>query len=111
MIEALHQRDCQCRITWVCGQAVESLLQTFGKIEEIIAIDEKKLLAGSMLEKAAVLMSLWARLCGRTFDMVLTGHSDPRYRWLSLPALGRVRRTFGRTSGRVTPVPGRLHSD
>lgn len=111
MIEAIYAQDAQAEITWICGRTIEPLLRAFGRVSEIIVVDDRRLLGGNALQKAAALMSLWIQLVGRRFDSILTGHGDRRYRWLTLPARATVRRSFGRSGLRTHPIPGRFHSD
>ena len=111
MLDVLFRESSNARVTWVCGKTIEPLLQAFGKINEIIVLDDVKLLTGNSFEKATVIVTLWTRLFGRRFDLVVTAHPDSRYRWLSLPVLGKVRRVFRRDGRRTEPVPGRFHPD
>lgn len=109
MLEALFQKDPSSHVTWVCGRTVEPLLKSTGKVDETIALDEAMLLKGNIFQRLGVLLPLWGRLVGRRFDLIVTGHSDPRYRLLGALSLGKIRRSFGRIQGRVWPVPGRYH--
>ncbi len=111
MLDPIFQKDPEASVTWVCGKTVEPLLRAVGKINELIAVDEKKLLTGGFWERGREVLSVWARLMGKRFDLVVTAHSDPRYRLLSLAAIGKVRRSFGHSGGRAWPVPGRYHGD
>ncbi len=112
MLEPFLQKDPDAQITWVCGKTVEPLLRQVGKIHELIVVDEAKLLKGGFIPKALALAGVWAKLLGRRFDLAVTGHSDPRYRLLSLPASAAIRRGFGKQAdGRTGPVSGRYHAD
>jgi lipopolysaccharide heptosyltransferase II len=110
MVEALKKRHPGCRITWLCGRTVEPLLGAYGKVDEIISLDDAALFTSGFRQKCSVLVSAWLRLLFRPFDLVLTGHSDLRYELLSLTVRGKVRRSFGR-AGRKGPLPGRFHGD
>lgn len=111
MLDALLQKDPGARITWVCGRTVEPLLKATGKIHELVVVDESKLLRGNALQKPAALLTAGVRLLGRRFDLIVTGHSDPRYRMLGRFSFGKTRRSFGSDKGRAWPVPGRFHGD
>jgi len=111
MIDAIRGKYPEARISWLCGKTVAPLLKAVGTIDEIIAVDEKRLLTGTLLGKLSVLISVWKQLAGHFFDLIVTGHSDPRYRLLSLTALGKERRSFARGKKRFCPVPGRYHTD
>jgi heptosyltransferase-2 len=108
MVEAARAKDPQAHITWLCGRTVEPLLRAYGKIDEIIVLDDAKLLRGNPWEKARTLMGAWVGLFFRSFDLIVTGHSDPRYGWLSLTARAGERRGFGDRRGLI---PGRYHGD
>ena len=109
MLEPLYRKDPNARITWVCGKAVEPLLRATGRVQELIPVDEARLLKGSAPQKILALLSVWVRLLGRHFDLVLTGHSDPRYRWLGLACRAGERRSFKPVEEKAFPVPGRYH--
>jgi len=111
MIEALHRQNPEVRISWVCGRTVAPLLEKLNLIDEIIVIDDQKLLAGSLLCRLWELTKIWIRLFGRRFDLVVTGHADSRYRLLSLTTLASQRTSFQHGNKHSHPVPGRHHSD
>ncbi len=111
MVERLREKDPSARITWVCGREVESLLCAYGKIDELIVVDEKALLKGNALQRLQVMMGLWGRLCFRSFDRIVTGNADPRYRILSWTARSSERRSFHRQKSRPHPIPGRFFGD
>lgn len=111
MIEAVNRIYPEARITWLCGKTVAPLLQQITAINDCIVIDEARLLSGSIPERMKVLLDVWRSLLGRRYDLIVTGHIDPRYRLIGLFARGTARRSFGRLSDRLFPVPGRHHSD
>jgi heptosyltransferase-2 len=90
---------------------VEPLLKKFHNIDSIVTVDEKSLLAGSSSEKLLALVDVWKKLCCHRYDLVVTGHADPRYRLLSLTTFAKERRNFNRAKKRAWPVQGRHHSD
>jgi heptosyltransferase II len=110
MITALRNQDPLAEIVWVCGETVASLLCEVPSIQ-LIRVNEKRLLAGSRVEKIREVLLVWSRVFGRRFDLVLTGYSDPRYRLLTFPVISSTRRSFNRSHGRWFPVPGRYHGD
>lgn len=111
MVDAVRRQDPDARVSWLCGKTVVPLLEAVGTVNEIITVDEAKLLTGNPLAKLKALIDVWKCLLGRSFDLIVTGHSDPRYRLLSLTASGERHISFGRDNGRLWPVPGRHHSD
>jgi len=107
LLPALRKKYPEAYITWVGGSQVMPLIQATGLVNELIEVDERKLLSGSFLSKAAALLGVWRQLAGRSFDLSLTIHADPRYRLLSLPILCRDKRHWQKGTH---PVPGRYHA-
>jgi heptosyltransferase-2 len=111
MVSALRTRHPGCRIAWLCGESARPLLGCVAAVDELIAADERALLAGSRRERIAATLSVWKRLAGRRFDLVLTAHTDPRYRLLTQPVRARLRRTLAAGAASRGLVPGRYHGD
>jgi heptosyltransferase-2 len=108
MLEKIREVDEDANITWVCGHPVAPLLSAFNCIDELIVVDEGKLCgACGTLLAACELTKVCARLAGRSYDLVVTGHRDSRYRLLSCTVRGTKRRSWGWG----WPVPGRYHGD
>src|SRR5271168_247611 len=85
MVGALRAQHPGCRIAWLCGESTRPLLACVADVDELIVADERALLSGSHAARIAATLSLWRRLAGRRFDLVLTAHTDPRYRRLTQP--------------------------
>lgn len=98
------------RVTWLCGSQMAGLVRKFEGVDEVLEIDEQALygLKGSRA-RAETLFKNAARLALRRFDLVVTAHSDARYRLLSASVIAGERRAFGK--GRFGPIPGRFHGD
>jgi len=111
MIKALRKKYPSIKITWLCGKTVAPLLRKIGGIDEIIEIDDSKLLTGNFFKKLYVLAGVWLKFFGRRFDLVLTGHANSRYRLLSFSVRAKCRRSFFRNKNGSWPIPGRHHSD
>ena len=74
-------------------------------------MDEKKLLTGNNFEKMQAVFSIWRKIAFEQFDLILLGHSDRRYKIITLLTRG-LQRGFGWTkSGRKFPIPGRHFTD
>lgn len=91
------------RITWVCGKQVASLLKATRLVDELIEVDEGRLLAGPLFQKVAALFQIWWKIGGRFFDRIFTLHADSRYQAVSWCARASERTVF-------KPVPGRYHA-
>ena len=79
---ALHLRGAE--IHWVCGPAVAPLLRCYPWIQPIV-VDDRTLLAGSFLGRAAAVAGLWRRLASTRYGLCATLYYDARYRILALP--------------------------
>ncbi|MBF0507285.1 MAG: glycosyltransferase family 9 protein, partial [Nitrospirae bacterium] len=109
MVDAINKKFPGSHITWICGETVSTLIKACNSSINIISIDEKKLLGGTIVEKLLSLAGIWKTLFARRFDLVITAHGDCRYRLLTLTVRGKERRGFGIRNGRRWPVPGRHH--
>jgi heptosyltransferase-2 len=100
-------------ITWVVGSDAAELVVASGVADEVIVVDDRKLMKGTVAEKASELARAWCRLFGKRYDLIAVGHRDPRYRLLAATARAPVRTSFSRigSDGRSLPVPGRYHGD
>ncbi|MCP5468630.1 MAG: glycosyltransferase family 9 protein [Deltaproteobacteria bacterium] len=84
LIPFIQKNHPQAKITWMLGKSISPLLKLFDGIDEIIEVDEQKLLSGTFVQKIMGILKTWKKLFGRKFDIVYTAHTDPRYRLLSL---------------------------
>jgi ADP-heptose:LPS heptosyltransferase len=105
-----HLKKEGAHVTWVVGEQPAPLLQSIGLVDELIMVDEQKLLKGNLLHQLPQLFKLWRRLGRRFFDQVLTAHVDWRYRLLALFVRASERKSFSRGRKRPFPVPGRYHA-
>lgn len=110
ILSVIKKKYPGAKVTWICGRSAVSILRQF-EIDEIIEVDDGKLLAGNLFSKITEMLKLWGTIFGRNFGLVITGHVDPRYRLMSLPIFAKERRSFGKINGRFWPVPGRHHTD
>ena len=109
---ALKRRDPATHVTWLCGARGAALVSLFPDVDEVLTLDERRLLGGSRVERGMELLGSWRTLAGRRFDEVLVGHADRRYRLLALPVRGARVRMFEREEhGRMVPVRGRWFPD
>jgi heptosyltransferase-2 len=111
MIEEVRKSDPNTGITWLCGRTIAPLLHEIGGIDDVIAIDDSRLLSANLFGRFRTLLSIWIRLFGRKFNLVVIGHADWRYRLLTLTLRADIIRTFTRDRGRLWPIPGRHHAD
>lgn len=97
-------------VTWVCGKSLEPLVKTFSDAQIVETVNDRKLFAGSLIDKLTVFLQTFVRFLGRSYDEVLVGHADPRYRLLFRGVRGRLY-SFGRhLGGNRIPTGTRHHS-
>jgi heptosyltransferase-2 len=109
---AIRQRDPEARVTWLCGRRVADLVRLFDGVDEIITVDESRLLGGGLAARLDEAARLWRRLLLRQFDVTLLGHADLRYRLLLAPLrTGRLRSLDLDSGPGQLPVPSRYFGD
>jgi heptosyltransferase-2 len=100
-------------ITWLCSTSVAPLVAQFEDVDEVLTVDERRLLNGGVIDRLAVLLPLWRSLLGRRFDRVFLLHVDRRYRVVIAPLVGveTVAQSPRDAHGAMNPVPGRYFGD
>ena len=83
----LRQTHPAARITWLCGSIAEPLVRRFADVDDVVSIDESRLLTGSSSQRLRTLLPLWRRLVRLKITDVLLLHFDRRYRILTAPLL------------------------
>ena len=111
MVTALRAQDAATRITWLCGRTAAPLVEHVEGIDECVVVDDVAVLSGSSAQKAQAVMAGWSALRGRRFDLVITAHSDRRYRMFGARVRAAERRWLGERSERPRLVPGRYYGD
>jgi heptosyltransferase-2 len=107
-VHALYQQGFD--IHWVCGRAVQSLLECYSWIH-LIPADDKAILLGGAFERARNIASLWSRIGFKKYDLCATLYYDRRYRLLTLPIRARHKLALSRQSRETTLLAGRHHTD
>ena len=97
------------QVTWVIGRQAVSILKCFPV--NIVCIDDKKLLSGNLWDKVRVILSLWWKLAFKYFDLIVVGHTDPRYRLLTMWTRGTKRFFLKKQQCRYFPVGTRHFTD
>ena len=110
MLNEIRYFNENAHITWVCGKVVYPILKEFD-IDEIIVVDEKKLLSGNKLEKMIEVFKLWGRIAFRCYDSVFIAHTDKRYQIITIFSFSKYKKSFSREMGNMLPIFGRHHSD
>jgi heptosyltransferase-2 len=111
MVTALRAQDPATHITWLCGASAAPLIEQVEGIDECVVVDDVAILSGNRARKAQAVMKGWSALRGRRFDLVITAHSDPRYRMLAARVRAAERRWLGERGRRTRLVPGRYRGD
>jgi heptosyltransferase-2 len=111
ILKAISDKYGEAQISWLCGTAVGELLSYYKDINNLIIVNENKLFKGSLFRRLLYLFEIWGKLFGDSYDLVIIGNSDPRYRLMVLPVRAGEKRAFTRNGKRHRPVPGRYHGD
>jgi len=100
-------------ISWLCGEVAAPLVKQLDDVDDVITVDERRLLRGGALARMRVLSPLWRRLRAGRFTRVFLLHPDRRYRVLTAPLTGVpiVSQTRRATHGAMNPIPGRYFGD
>jgi heptosyltransferase-2 len=111
LVRHIKEKHPDARITWLCGSQVAGLLGQFSEINELVVVDEKSLLSGSVFSRIGTILGVWAKLAFRNFDRVLYFYFSDLYKILLLPVGSKQTDRFDKNpSRRQNPVPGRHHS-
>ena len=104
----LRDEHPDARITWLTGSGAAPLVERLADVDDVIAVDERRLLTGGPSGALSVLVPLWRRLLREEITNVIMLHLDRRYRLLTAPLIGA--RKLSLESG-VNPLAGRYFGD
>ncbi len=107
-VHALYEQGFE--IHWLCGRAVQPLLECYSWIH-VIAVDDKAILLGGLATRLQGAIRLWRRIAFREYDLCATLYYDQRYRLLTLPVRARRKLMLSRASRATTLLAGRHHTD
>jgi heptosyltransferase-2 len=112
---ARRLRDAKpdAHIAWLCGQAAAPLVERFSDVDDVISIDDRRLLTSGSVGRARVLLTTWNLLGPQRFDVAYLLHPDPRYRALTATLLRTrvIAQSRKRLRPALNPVPGRYLGD
>lgn len=111
MVTALRAESPDVHITWLCGRKAAPLVRLVHGIDEVVAVDEAAMLAGSMPAQVVSVIDAWLHIGVRRFDAVYIAHWDVRYRVLTWTVRAPVRRSLRGSTHSRGIVPGRSHPD
>lgn len=111
LLTEIRKKHPQAHISWLCGTAVQPLLQQFKEIDSLIVVDEVMLLKGSIFQRILTILGVWKKLAFRKFDLQLYYYFSPLYRLLILPARFVSVRSFNKNpKHRINPHPVTHHT-
>lgn len=105
---AMHEKGYD--IDWLCGEIVAPVLQLYPWIN-IIAVEERPLLRGTVLERLRATTGIWHKLAGQHYDLCATLYYDRRYAMLTWPVRAERRLMLSRVQRASRLIAGRHHSD
>jgi heptosyltransferase-2 len=97
-------------IHWVCGRAVQPLLECYSWIT-LIPVNDRAILVGGPLERAKHIATLWAKVAFSGYDLCATLYYDRRFHLLALPIRARKKLALSRRSRATSLLAGRHHTD
>jgi len=99
------------KIYWIAGEIVKDLIQETMLVDEIISVNEKKLLTGSVLERCSEVWKVWRQIGFINFDLTAYYYYSAAYKILVLPTFSKKNVGFSREKQkRSIPIPGRHHT-
>jgi heptosyltransferase II len=107
LLSRIRAERPSAHVTWLCGEAAAPMVRLF-PVDEVLTINEREVLRGSVAQRVPALVALWARLAGRRFDRAFLVHADPRYRVLTMPLAGTP---VSMLRHGLIPLPGRFQGD
>jgi len=111
---ARRLRDAKpdAHITWLCGVTAAPLVECFADVDEVMPVDDRRLLTGGTVDRVKEVLSLRYQLRVRDFHTAYLLHPDPRYRVLT-SSLGRTTVIAQKRNRRrpTNPIPGRYLGD
>lgn len=99
LVERIRYERPGARVTWLVATSAIPLLELVPGVDRMVPVNDERIFRGSVLSRIREVLSIWIALAGRTFDLALLAHPDPRFRVLLAGV--RVRRS------RVVPKPTR----
>jgi heptosyltransferase-2 len=97
-------------IHWVCGRAVQPLLECYSWIT-LIPVNDRAILLGGLFERARHIANLWANVAFSGYDLCATLYYDRRFHLLTLPIRARKKLMLSRQSRATSLLAGRHHTD
>ena len=61
MINEIDKKYPGSEITWLCGNIISPLISSIPRINNVVPLNEKKLLTGTKFEQAKVLFKVWIK--------------------------------------------------
>lgn len=112
LITEIRRTHPDARITWLCGKIVAPILERIEGIDELIQVDEKRLLTESNSARIREVLRIWKIMFFRKFDMLLYFYHSPLYKILTITSIIKKTLKFGKEKQKTSmlPVPGRHHS-
>jgi len=109
MLDSLKEYYGNVRITWLCGEIVQSILKEINLIDEIITINEKNIFSSSKIIQLKELVKISQKLAFRKFHKIIIAHTDWRYRLLTLMTKSDEKVAFGLNNNKHLPLGTRYH--
>jgi heptosyltransferase-2 len=107
-VRSLYEQGYE--IHWVCGRAVQPLLECYSWIT-LIPVNDRAILLGGLFERVKHIAGLWAKIAFSGYDLCATLYYDRRYHLLTLPIRARRKLALSERSRATSLLAGRHHTD
>src|SRR5260370_14476904 len=107
-VRSLYEQGFE--IHWVCGRAVQPLLECYSWIT-LIPVNDRAILLGGLFERAKHIASLWVKVAFAGYDLCATLYYDRRYHLLTLPIRARKKFALSEHSRATSLLAGRHHTE
>jgi heptosyltransferase-2 len=97
-------------VDWLCGEMIAPILRLYPWIN-VLAMEERPLLRGTMRERVRAMTTVWRELGGRRYDVCATLYYDRRYALLASTVRARRRIRLSWENRARELLPGRHHTD
>ena len=110
MINEIDKKYPGSEITWLCGNIISPLISSIPRINNVVPLNEKKLLTGTKFEQAKILFKVWIKFFLKKFDLVINAQRDKRYNLLVITTIKKEYRSFTGKDRKNQLVQGRYHA-
>ncbi len=111
LVTHIKKKHPNAHISWLCGKTVTPILQEIKEIDEIIEVDDSKLLGNNILKVITEIFRTCLKLFGTRYDLGLYYYYTNKYKLLLSTVKIKEIRCFNRfKKQRLLPIPQHHHT-